>query len=93
MSLGSCVMINRFKIKNKRKFSNYQIMETRTRSFLKTIIYRVAAVITITTLTWIYTGDLYTVTQVAIAYNIIVWSFYYIHERIWARIKWGRIDS
>ena len=67
-------------------------METRTRSFLKTIIYRVVAVITIATLTWIYTGNVYTVTQIAIAYNVIVWSFYYIHERILARIKWGRIN-
>jgi uncharacterized membrane protein len=68
-------------------------METRLRSFLKTIIYRVAAVITIGTLTWIYTGDAYTVTQIVIAYNVIVWSFYYVHERIWARIQWGRIET
>jgi len=63
------------------------------RSFLKTIIYRIAAVITIATLTWFYTGNAYTVTQIVIAYNVIVWSFYYFHERIWARIQWGRIET
>ncbi len=67
-------------------------METRLRSIIKTLIYRVAAIITIITATWYFTGNLYTVTQVAIVYNVIVWSFYYIHERIWAKIKWGRID-
>jgi uncharacterized membrane protein len=69
------------------------MMETRLRSFLKTIIYRVAAVITIATLTWYFTGDLYAVTNIVIAYNVIVWSFYYFHERIWARISWGKIDK
>jgi len=68
-------------------------METRTRSFLKTIIYRVVAVITIATLTWYFTGDIYKVTNIVIAYNVIVWSFYYIHERIWTRIQWGKIDK
>jgi uncharacterized membrane protein len=68
-------------------------METRLRSFLKTIIYRLVAVITIASLTWYFTGDLYAVTNIVIAYNVIVWSFYYLHERIWARISWGRIDK
>ena len=67
-------------------------METKMRSFLKTIIYRVVAVSTIATLTWFYTGNAYTVTQIVIAYNLIVWSFYYIHERIWSKIQWGRIE-
>ena len=68
-------------------------METRLRSFLKTIIYRVVAVITIATLTWYFTGDMYAVTNIVIAYNVIVWSFYYIHERVWARVSWGKIKK
>ena len=51
-------------------------METKLRSFLKTIIYRVVAVTTIAALTWFYTGNAYTVTQIVIAYNVVVWSFY-----------------
>jgi len=69
------------------------MMETQRRSFLKTVIYRVVAVTTIAILTWFYTGNAYTVTQIVIAYNVIVWSFYYAHERIWARIQWGRIET
>jgi len=70
---------------------DHHLMETRFRSLLKTIIYRVVAIITIATLTWYFTGDLYTVTNIVIAYNVIVWSFYYFHERIWAKISWGKI--
>ena len=68
-------------------------METRLRSLIKTLIYRAVAVITISVLTWYFTGNAYTVTMVAIIYNVVVWSFYYFHERIWARISWGRTEA
>jgi uncharacterized membrane protein len=68
-------------------------METRLRSLVKTLIYRAVAIITIATLTWYFTGNAYTVTLVVIIYNAVVWSFYYIHERIWDSIQWGRIKT
>lgn len=63
------------------------------RSLVKTLIYRIVAIITIGTLTWYFTGNAYTVTVVVIVYNAVVWSFYYIHERIWARIQWGKVEN
>jgi len=51
------------------------------------------AITTIGTLTYYYSGDVYTVTTVVIIYNAVAWSFYYFHERIWNRIKWGIVDS
>lgn len=68
-------------------------METRLRSLVKTLIYRIVAIITIGTLTWYFTGNTYTVTVVVIVYNAVVWSFYYVHERIWARITWGKVEN
>lgn len=72
--------------------SFYDFVETRLRSLAKTLIYRAVAVITIASLTWYFTGDTYTVTMVAIIYNVVVWSFYYFHERIWTRISWGKVE-
>lgn len=63
------------------------------RSLAKTLIYRAVAVVTIASLTWYFTNNAYTVTMVAIIYNVVVWSFYYIHERIWARISWGKNET
>ncbi len=67
-------------------------MERKLRSLVKTLIYRAVAITTIATLTWYYTGNPYTVTTVVILYNAVAWSFYYIHERIWSRISWGKIE-
>ena len=67
-------------------------METRKRSVVKALIYRTASIITIMTATWYFTGDLYQVTQIVIAYNVVIWGFYYFHERLWARTSWG-IDN
>jgi len=66
-------------------------MERKLRSLVKTLIYRMVAITTIGTLTYYYSGDIYTVTTVVIIYNAIAWSFYYFHERIWNRIQWGVI--
>ncbi len=68
-------------------------METKLRSLVKTLIYRAVAISTIATVTWIYTGNAYTVTHVVIIYNAVAWSFFYFHERIWAKISWGRIKT
>ncbi len=71
----------------------YTRMERKLRSLIKTLIYRAVAITTIATLTWYYTGNPYTVTTVVILYNAVAWSFYYFHERIWARISWGKIET
>ena len=68
-------------------------MERKLRSLIKTLVYRAVAVITIASLTWYYTGNAYTVTNIVIIYNVVVWSFYYFHERIWNKIQWGRLET
>ncbi len=64
-------------------------METRKRSIAKALIYRTASILTIMSATWYFTGDLYQVTQIAVVYNVIIWTFYYFHERAWTRVTWG----
>jgi len=68
---------------------NFQ--ETKSRSIIKSIIWRVVA----TLLTWgvIYffngsVGDSLKITLWAAGLSMIV---YYIHERIWNKIKWGKV--
>ncbi|MCX6702030.1 MAG: DUF2061 domain-containing protein [Candidatus Zambryskibacteria bacterium] len=68
--------------------NNYS--DTKTRSIVKTIIWRVIA----TLLTWgtiyFFTGKLsesFKMTIIAAAISMIA---YYIHERIWNNIQWGK---
>jgi uncharacterized membrane protein len=64
--------------------------ETHTRSVLKAVSWRTLGTLDTFAISWLMTG------RVAIAGSIaaleiatkIVW--YYLHERIWAAIHWGR---
>ena len=56
-------------------------METKTRSVVKAITWRIIA----TLIAYIWVG-----LEAAIIINIIQTIDYYLHERGWAHIKWGR---
>ena len=67
-------------------------METVIRSMVKTIIYRVFITV-MTALAFVALGkDPITAVGESIAINIFYTICYYINERIWNKIKWGRID-
>lgn len=65
--------------------------ETPARSITKTITYRVIIVISIFIISLITTGklsDAATITGISAVTGTII---YYLHERVWSRVKWGRI--
>lgn len=57
--------------------------ETHTRTFVRTVAYRITALII--TAFWTGIGD-------AVAIHIVLAAVQYIMERIWLRIKWGKIN-
>jgi uncharacterized membrane protein len=59
------------------------IMETHKRTLARTVSYRVVA----TLITALFTGI-----ETAIAIHILLTAVHYIMERIWLKIKWGRIE-
>ena len=63
------------------------IMDTRVRSLVKGTIYRIISVVTIAIITYLYTKDLMTVTLVTFFSNAVFLLVFYIHERIWLKIK------
>ena len=67
--------------------------ETRTRTLVRMLTYRVTAWLFTIVWTWMFTGNLATATGFATLLHILLSVDYYIHERIWLRIKWGRIDK
>ena len=64
-------------------------METRRRSLLKSITWRILAIITLTYLSYIFTKDWEITGWITISFNVIQIFLYYIHERAWLKIKWG----
>ncbi|MDQ5943602.1 MAG: hypothetical protein QG675_370 [Patescibacteria group bacterium] len=67
--------------------------ETHLRTFVKTITYRMVIIISIFTITYITTGeiaDALVITSITAVTGTII---YYIHERVWNNIHWGKITK
>lgn len=67
-------------------------METRMRSIAKSLVWRVISIIILVIVAYFVTGDVKKTTGITIIFQIILAVIYYAHERVWARISWGRID-
>ena len=68
------------------------IYETRTRSLVKTVIYRVWVLCT-TYIMLLVTGHSPADALVpTLVINAVWMTSFYIYDRIWARISWGRLD-
>jgi len=64
--------------------------ETRTRSLIKTLVWGAIGFAILSSLTYLTTGSVFKTTSVVIAYFSIRLIIYYVYERIWNKIKWGR---
>jgi uncharacterized membrane protein len=65
-------------------------METKKRTILRMITYRISAWLFTILWTYIFTGNLINATGFATTLHILLSIDYYIHERIWLKIKWGK---
>ena len=64
--------------------------ETHKRSVAKAVSYRLMATLTTGTVVFILTRKLTLAIGVGILDMIAKMGFFYIHERVWSKIKWGR---
>jgi adenylylsulfate kinase len=65
-------------------------MESHKRTFLKTISWRIIATLTTMVLVFIFTRKLSLMLGVGALDVILKMMFYYLHERAWNKIKYGR---
>jgi uncharacterized membrane protein len=63
--------------------------DTHKRSVIKTITYRMVVSSILATVTWSFTGNLAETSTITLLYNGGAIVFYYVHERLWNRVKWG----
>lgn len=66
--------------------------ESNTRSIVKTVTWRLTGSGATFLISYIMTGNLSiagTIAAVQMTSNTVL---YYIHERIWNRLKWGKLD-
>lgn len=65
-------------------------MERNVRSIAKAISWRIVATCTTIVLVFIYTGNLVVSTGVGVLELLSKIVIYYVHERIWNRLNFGR---
>jgi adenylylsulfate kinase len=63
--------------------------ETHKRTIVRAISYRLTAWAFTILWTWIFIGDLAKSTGFATALHALLTVDYYVHERVWLKIKWG----
>jgi uncharacterized membrane protein len=64
--------------------------ETRTRSILKAVSWRTLGTLDTFVISWFLTGKLELAGSIAGLEFITKIAWFYLHERIWAAIAWGR---
>ena len=68
-------------------------MDSKTRSLVKTVSWRIIALTTAFLIPWIITSDLILSVQISITLNLFNMVLYYIHERTWNKIGWGKTNN
>ncbi len=64
--------------------------EAHTRTMVKAISWRVIATLTTMIIVFLFTRRIILTLGVGLAEVTAKITFYYLHERIWSRISWGR---
>jgi uncharacterized membrane protein len=61
---------------------------SRRRSIIKTLSYRAIVTVILAVVTFVFTGNLYQTSTIAIVFGILATLTYYLHERLWSKINW-----
>ncbi len=64
-------------------------METRSRSIVKALSYRVLGIFITTSVAYLFTAELSFALKIGLLDTLIKLLAYYFHERLWMRIKFG----
>jgi len=65
--------------------------ESHIRSVFKGLSWRIIASFTTMGLVYVFTGDLLLMAEVGALEATAKIAFYYLHERAWGRVAWGKV--
>ena len=67
--------------------------DSKKRSFVKAISWRVVALIVLGTVSYSITGSWEETSLITIIYTVLQIFIYFVHERLWDRITWGKPNT
>ena len=65
------------------------LLESRTRSLVKGLTWRVVATLTTITIAWFITGEVKVAVQIGVIEVFAKIAIYYLHERAWVHVHLG----
>ncbi len=69
---------------------NLTFRESRLRSLVKSLSYRIISIAGTGILTWVITRDIRETVSITLIIQVFLVILYYSYERIWVKINWGR---
>ncbi len=70
--------------------NNLAFRESRLRSLVKSLGYRIISIAGTGILTWVITRDIRETVSITLIIQVFLVILYYSYERIWVKINWGR---
>jgi uncharacterized membrane protein len=70
--------------------NNVVFEETRVRSLVKTVTYRIISFTGTIVVSWLITRDIKQTLSLTLAIQAFLIVLYYASERVWDRVNWGR---
>lgn len=64
--------------------------DAHSRSLVKAAGYKSVSILLLAFLSWVFTRDLLHMTAITVTYEVVAVIGYYVYERIWEKISWGR---
>ncbi|WP_417671904.1 DUF2061 domain-containing protein [Roseibium sp.] len=65
-------------------------METARRTLVKSITWQLMGIVTMTLLSYPHTRSLVEAMSLAASASLTGFFCFFLHERIWSRVRWGR---
>jgi uncharacterized membrane protein len=66
-------------------------MDTKKRSLLKSLTWRAIGILILSVIAFSITNDWKEMTGITLLFHSIRFVLYYLHERIWEHITWGKL--
>jgi len=67
-------------------------MDTQKRSWVKAITWRLMGIVVLGSICYAITGDWWEVSLITLLFHGVQLVLYYVHERAWEKIQWGRVQ-
>jgi uncharacterized membrane protein len=65
-------------------------MSSKKRSLAKSLTWRIIAVVSTFVVGYVMSGSLAFAASLSVVSNLINFVLYYLHERVWLKVNWGK---